>query len=150
VSALPFGSRIAIQKDVSFLTAIVGREYATNRMSHRWLKALPTAILALFLLGFPCRSLMANVVVSGHECCEHDTGKTHGPSQGCQTLCAASARHVLLQSGDDPTTGIPCDAGIVPLVVGDLALQLVEVAEPATPDSVSSPPLYLQNSSLLI
>jgi hypothetical protein len=130
---------------------MAGRIYATNKMSRSWLSSLPTAILALFLLGFPCRSMMVYLQAPANDCCHDDCGNaSKAPSPGCQTLCAASAANILLQSLDSATTGVPAGSGLVELLASDLVLPPGSVAEPTDSLAFGSPPLYLQHASLLI
>jgi hypothetical protein len=143
--------RLLLWEGVSLLTHIAGRIYATNKMSRSWLTSLPTAILALFLLGLPCRSMMMYAQAPAHDdCCEDCGDAPKAPSQGCQTLCAASAVNILLQSMDGATTGVPANAEPVALVASDLLFPVGLVAEPIASLSVGSPPLYIQHASLLI
>lgn len=145
------GISIATSTVVSLLTPTAGRIYATKGMSRSWLTPLPTAILALFLLGFPCRSMMMYLQAPAHHDCCEDCGKApQAPSQGCQTLCAASAVDILLQSVDGATAGGPADSRLVDVPTSDLVFPAGLVAEPTTSLSFGSPPLYLQHSSLLI
>ncbi len=115
-----------------------------------WLKVLPTAILVLFLLGFPCRSMMLYLQAPAHDCCEDSQKTPQTPSQGCKTLCAASAVRIVVQSSDDAMTGVPADAVAVDLIASDLLFPSQSVVEPTVSLPIGSPPLYLQNASLLI
>jgi hypothetical protein len=119
-------------------------------MSRSWLTSVPTAILALFLLGFPCRSMMVYLQAPAHHCCDDCGNAPRVPSQGCETLCAASAVNILLQSLDGATTGVPVDAGLVDLIASELITPPGLAIAPIAPLSVESPPLYLQHASLLI
>jgi hypothetical protein len=120
-------------------------------MSRSWLTSLPTAILALFLLGLPCRSMMMYAQAPAHhDCCDDCGDAPKAPSQGCQTLCAASAANILLQSMDGAITGVPADAEPVALAASDLVFPVGLVAEPIASLAVGSPPLYIQHASLLI
>jgi hypothetical protein len=122
-------------------------------MSRCWLTPLPTAILALFLLGLPCRSMMLYMqapAAPAHHCCEDCDESPRAPSQGCKTLCVASAAQFVLQSADDSMTGVPADSGLVDLIAPDPVILPVAPAEPAASVPLGSPPLYLQHSSLLI
>jgi hypothetical protein len=127
-----------------------GRIYATKKMSRSWLTSLPTAILALFLLGFPCRSMMMYLQAPAHNCCDNCGDAPKAPSPGCQTLCAASAVNILLQSLDGVTIGVPVGPGLVDGVADGLVFLPGAVAESTVFLSVGSPPLYLQYASLLI
>lgn len=145
------GISIATSAGVSLLTPTAGRIYVTEGMCRSWLTSLPTAILALFLLGFPCRSMMMYLQAPAHhDCCENCGNAPQAPSQGCQTLCAASAVNILLQSVDAATDGVPADSGLVDVLTSDLVFPAGLVAEPTTSLSFGSPPLYLQHASLLI
>lgn len=136
---------------MSLLTHIAGRIYATNKMSRSWLTSLPTAILVLFLLGLPCGSMMMYAQApTHHNCCDDCEDAPKIPSQGCQTLCAASAVNILLQSMDAATTGVPADAEPVALAASDSEFPVSLVTELIASLSVGSPPLYIQHASLLI
>jgi hypothetical protein len=120
-------------------------------MSRSWLTSLPTAILALFLLGLPCRSMMMYAQPPAHhDCCDDCEDAPKIPSQGCQTLCAASTVNILLQSMDAATTGVPADAEPVALIASGLLFPIGLVPEPVASLSFGSPPLYIQHASLLI
>jgi hypothetical protein len=81
-------------------------------MSRSWLTSLPTAILVLFLLGFPCGSLMMYMQAPAQHCCGDCGDAPQTPPPGCRTLCAASSVTILLQSMD-VTAGVPLDAGLL-------------------------------------
>jgi hypothetical protein len=119
-------------------------------MSRSWLTPFPTAILVLFLLGFPCRSMLVYLQAPAHDCCEDSNDSPQTPSPGCQTLCAASNVRILLQSVDHATIGVPADAVPGDLVADDLVSYRGAGAEPTVFLPIGSPPLYLQHASLLI
>jgi hypothetical protein len=139
---------------VSRLTRMPKRICATDWMPRRWLTPLPTAILALFLLGFPCRSMMLYMQApSGpaHDCCDdHCDEAPLAPSQGCQTLCVASDAQIILNSADDSTIGVPAGFGPVDPITPDPLILPGVTAAALAPAMLGSPPLYLQHSSLLI
>jgi hypothetical protein len=118
-------------------------------MSRSWLTSLPTAILVLFLLGFPCGSLMMYMQAPAQHCCGDCGDAPQTPPPGCRTLCAASSVTILLQSMD-VTAGVPLDAGLLAQAPMDVLVPPGPAVEPGVPFSVGSPPLYLQHASLLI
>ncbi len=123
-------------------------------MFRGWLTSVPTAILALFLLGFPCHAMMMFMQAPAEpadHCCQDCNESTQPPAQGCETLCVASASaRIVVQSADDSAIGVPVDCGPVAPIAPDPLLSARELAAPIESAKPESPPLYLQNSSLLI
>lgn len=123
-------------------------------MFRGWLTSLPTAILALFLLGFPCHAMMMFMQAPAEpadHCCQDCKGNKQTPAQGCETLCVASASaRIVVQSADDSAIGLPVDCGPVAPIAPDPLLVGGEWAAPMESARPESPPLYLQNSSFLI
>jgi hypothetical protein len=148
----PSGTSIATFVNVSLLTGMTHRIYATGKMSRCWSTVLPIAILVLFLVGFPCRAMMMSLQAPAHHCCEDcgDTPRPQAPRSGCETLCVASGATALLQAADGAAPGVPVDIGLVELVATDAVFPAGFFVEDAVSLAVESPPLYLQHASLLI
>jgi hypothetical protein len=122
-------------------------------MFRYWLTPLPAAVLALFLLGFPCRSMMLYMQAPeepAHHCCGDCDESAKAPSQGCHTLCVASGARIVLHSVGDSLAGAPADCGPIDPVAPNPWIPAGPVVESTVPATLGSPPLYLRHSSLLI
>jgi hypothetical protein len=135
---------------VSRLTRTPWQVYATARVLPRWQVSLPTAVLALFLLGFPCRSLMLNAQGPAHDCCGDTSGQTQESSTGCQTLCSAAAGRILVQTLDVSVVPAPADLGPAAVLASLTGAFHSSLAATVAYSPPGLRPLYLQHSSLLI